>query len=226
MRAHSGADYLGQGISNLVQNLTASGASVNTLVQDQAWSDFYFGDTLNANHTPFSSWAQLYGPQKAFGDSFSSLLQENLGDPFNSLYVPPYINITGFGSRSNYNATKPPFSADNIIMITDGSCASTCTIFNDVMKTQAGVKSFVIGGRPDNKGPVQSVGGTRGSSDYTFMQLYTILGIIAGINGSLPQATQLQEIDAVRIPNQWLEEIFMLIDCVVCQRKFRQHYYR
>lgn len=46
-------------------------------------------------------------------------------------------------------------------MITDGYCASTCTIFARLMKMN-GVRSIAFGGRPRN-GPMQALGGVKGS---------------------------------------------------------------
>ena len=44
--------------------------------------------------------------------------------------------------------------------MTDGSCASTCGIFAELMKKQ-GVRSIVFGGRP-LYGPMQALGGVKG----------------------------------------------------------------
>jgi hypothetical protein len=51
--------------------------------------------------------------------------------------------------------------ADDMIMLTDGLCGSACASFHEEMKNVAGVKSVVVGGRP-NEAPMQVVGGTKG----------------------------------------------------------------
>ena len=61
------------------------------------------------------------------------------------------------------------------------------------MKTQAGVKSAVLGGRPDNKGPMQGVGGTKGFQYQSFDVIYELVRIAAG----LPQLASVQQIDQV-----------------------------
>lgn len=45
--------------------------------------------------------------------------------------------------------------------MTDGICASTCTLFTELMKAQ-GVRTIAFGGRPQN-GPMQAMGGVKGA---------------------------------------------------------------
>ena len=54
-----------------------------------------------------------------------------------------------------------------MILLYDGYCASTCTIFSDFMKNQAGVKSVAFGGRP-SRDAMQGVGGTKGTNNFGF----------------------------------------------------------
>jgi len=49
------------------------------------------------------------------------------------------IVVSGYGARANI--APQPFTPDNIVMIMDGTCGSTCSIFAELMKTQAGVRS-------------------------------------------------------------------------------------
>lgn len=76
--------------------------------------------------------------------------------------------ITGYGPRTNFTQ---PFAAEDIVMIYDGYCASTCTIFSEFMRTQGGVKSIAFGGRPSTNGTtpiIQAVGGVRGTNNYGY----------------------------------------------------------
>jgi hypothetical protein len=47
-------------------------------------------------------------------------------------------------------------------LLYDGFCASTCSIFSELMKNLGGVQSIAVGGRPQ-LGPMQGVGGVKGS---------------------------------------------------------------
>lgn len=69
------------------------------------------------------------------------------------------IEITGYGSRANISQ---PFLAENIILLYDGACASTCSILSEMLRTQGGVKSIAMGGRPI-AGPIQGIGGIEGA---------------------------------------------------------------
>lgn len=62
------------------------------------------------------------------------------------------------------------FLPENIVMLSDGFCGSTCAIFSELLKTQAGTQSIAVGGRKQN-GPMQSVGGSKGSNDQALADL-------------------------------------------------------
>jgi hypothetical protein len=70
-----------------------------------------------------------------------------------SIRTPPFFFPTG--------QRPQPFTVDNTVMLTDGLCGSSCASFHEEMKNVAGVKSVVVGGRP-NETPMQVVGGTKG----------------------------------------------------------------
>ncbi|MCJ1398396.1 hypothetical protein MMC11_001594 [Xylographa trunciseda] len=73
--------------------------------------------------------------------------------------------VLGYGTRST---TAPaPFAAEDITILTDGYCASSCAVFSEMMKTDGGVKFVVSGGEP-SYGPMQAVSGTQGSSVLSF----------------------------------------------------------
>ena len=78
--------------------------------------------------------------------------------------------ITGYGPRQNFTQ---PFAASDIIMLYDGYCASTCTIFSEFMRTQGGVKSIAYGGRPNPSNSsatpiIQAIGGVKGTNNYGY----------------------------------------------------------
>lgn len=103
------------------------------------------------------------------GDLYTQLIRWNFNDPLttsNSTYGFG-TNITGYGDRANFTQ---PFAAENIIMLYDGYCASTCTIFSELMRIQGGVKSIAMGGRP-NTNPIQGVGGIKGAQILAFSDI-------------------------------------------------------
>ncbi len=60
-----------------------------------------------------------------------------------------------------------PFAPEDIVIVYDGYCASTCTIFSELMTAQGGVKTIALGGRP-NEDIIQAVGGVKGTNDYPY----------------------------------------------------------
>jgi hypothetical protein len=82
---------------------------------------------------------------------------------------------------------EPPFSADNILLVTDGVCASTCSNFVALMMEVAKVQNTLAwGGRP-NGNPMQLVGGVRGSNSLSFD---TVAIQIGGVGDYVQNRTQ------------------------------------
>ncbi|KAH9811694.1 Peptidase family S41 [Teratosphaeria destructans] len=167
-RAHEAFDLIGQEISYF-SGLAPRSLSTNQSTQNAVASPFNYRSDADVDYEPFTSWPEKYGPH-AYGprpDNFTSIVRWNLSDvliPDNSggIYVSGYLN------RSNI--TTPPFAAEDIIIVYDGYCASTCTIFSELMRQQAGVKTVALGGRPST-GIIQAVGGVKGTNDYTYQYI-------------------------------------------------------
>lgn len=62
-----------------------------------------------------------------------------------------------------------------MILLTDGQCSSSCTTFGHLMKWQGKVKSVTMGGRPQT-GPMQYVGGVKGSQVFNLPDLLLYVG--------------------------------------------------
>jgi hypothetical protein len=105
---------------------------------------------------------------------FSSL-QEWLGDsvqyktPVSSLYANFNYTVTsrraepieGFGPIPA-RFERPPFAPENVLIVGDGDCSSTCTTFVNLMVNIGNVRTLVFGGVPGNS-PMQIMGGVRGA---------------------------------------------------------------
>ncbi|KAI7921688.1 peptidase S41 family protein [Pyricularia oryzae] len=96
------------------------------------------------------------------------------GDKFTAYQSTPYnetsadFNLTGTGSRAP--APPPVFKPDDVVILTDGTCGSTCTIFSYLAIKQANVRSTVVGGRPQ-VGRMQSIAGVEGSQVFAMESL-------------------------------------------------------
>ncbi|KAL1304447.1 hypothetical protein AAFC00_003443 [Neodothiora populina] len=168
-RAHKAFDLLGQEASELSGRWPRS-LNENYTVQDIESSSWNYRSDADVNYEPFTSWPEKFGPH-AYGpadDNFTSIIRWNLSDPLipdnsGGIYVSGYLNRT--------NVTVQPFEAENIIIVYDGYCASTCTIFSELMRQQAGVKTIALGGRP-NKDIIQAVGGVKGTNDFPYSYIF------------------------------------------------------
>jgi len=140
-----------------------------------------YKNDLTANGTVYNAWKELYGPQEAYGDNFISIVRLNLDSPDLSLTLFPHINVTGFNNRKIF--TKPPFALENIILLTDGFCASICTLCTEFMKTEANVMSIVFGGRPQT-GPMQVIGGSKGAEVMNWSGIYGEAALVIAGNGA------------------------------------------
>ena len=144
---------------------TASNAIIN-----EYESFFNYRYDYNITNQPFLTFGDKFDPHYYQGDPFTNIIRWNFNDPLttsNSTYGFG-TDVTGYGSRTNFTQ---PFAAEDIIMLYDGYCASTCTIFSEFMRLQAGVKSIAMGGRP-TAGPIQGVGGIKGAQILGFGDVY------------------------------------------------------
>lgn len=124
----------------------------------------------NATNQNFTSFEAKFGPVELRGDNFTELLRWNFNDPLTTINATYGIgfDITGYGSRKNFTQ---PFAKEDIIMLTDGYCASTCTLFSEFMRA-AGVKVIAMGGRPESE-QIQAIGGVKGAQILSFDDIYS-----------------------------------------------------
>lgn len=164
LRAHEAIDVIGQAFSKFASQFPRALGTNSTISFAQASYFDYHTDT-KADGTRFSSWDEKLGPHEVNGGLYTTESRWNLSD----VYVPYTsggISVTGYGPLANVTRT-PKFPAENIVLVTDGYCASTCTIFSELMTQLAGVKTIAMGGR-SNKSPMQALGGTKGVNNYQF----------------------------------------------------------
>ncbi|KAH7411792.1 hypothetical protein DE146DRAFT_254747 [Phaeosphaeria sp. MPI-PUGE-AT-0046c] len=163
-RAHEAIDLIGKAYSSVASRAPRNGGNNYTIEDAQtSWFDYHTDMTVDGK--PFSSWEHKYGPQEVNGDQYTTLARWNLSDTFISFFSGG-INITGYGPLANYTGA-PKFKPENIVILTDGYCASTCGIFTELLTQQTGVKTIAMGGR-SNKNPIQAVGGVKGVNNYGF----------------------------------------------------------
>ena len=153
-RGHPASEVYGEGISSF--------RSITTLNANLFVSPFSKAAYTNVNGTDFATWNDFYPPVQRHNDKFTSLLKYNLSEPTTTSdeVLAIGITVTGYNDRANF--TTDPFRAEDIVILSDGICASTCAIFLELMVQQSNVRTIAVGGRPQ-LGPMVPVGGTKGT---------------------------------------------------------------
>ena len=161
LRAHPTADVLGNTYT------TYYGSGLNETFYDAlSDSDWNSADRINADTgANFSSWGEFFGPHEYNGDTFTTTQRDNFSSVIFDQEASGGITVYGFADRP-VNVTQQ-YTADNIVILSDGLCSSTCALFMELMHHQGGVETVVVGGRPSN-GPMQAPAGSRGAQSYTF----------------------------------------------------------
>ncbi|ETR98262.1 hypothetical protein M419DRAFT_46701, partial [Trichoderma reesei RUT C-30] len=138
-------------------------------VADGLDQDGFFVPTLVKpdQNTTFKSVEDFLGPFDILGVPSTAIVAENTFAFNNETLFP--INVYNEGGV--LNGTTPPFAPENIVILTDGQCSSTCTIFVNHM-IPYGVRVVTTGGRPQ-AGPMQSIGGVKGSQVLAFNTIST-----------------------------------------------------
>ncbi|KAM7203870.1 hypothetical protein V8F20_003876 [Naviculisporaceae sp. PSN 640] len=169
---------LSQSESDAAEIITLANSAVSTFAagdttaaQEQAFSilqrssivsNLVPGGVFAPDGSNLTTIDEILAPVILKGDRFTAYQSTPLNQ------TSPTFNLTGTGHRSN----PPPavFLPENIVLLTDGTCGSTCTLFSYLMIHQLGVKTTVLGGRPQ-PGPMQSVGGVEGAQVFYLNEL-------------------------------------------------------
>ncbi|KKY20342.1 putative peptidase s41 family protein [Diplodia seriata] len=155
------ANSLGRFTTDFWSSLQPGTTDYDDWYDSLASDEWVVTDRLNADTGDnFTSWAEFYGPRTYHGDDFSLTEQYNLSSPvfadtaFNGWYLDPE------------HWGQAPWRPDQIVLLTDGTCSSTCALFVELMTNQIGVRTIAMGGRP-GPGPMQTASGSRGALSYT-----------------------------------------------------------
>ncbi|KAK2747309.1 hypothetical protein FQN57_002207 [Myotisia sp. PD_48] len=175
VRATEQIDVIGRVITDLLRDKK----SKNTPEAEfQIGGEFDIEVYNNAQGKKFKNWGDYYGPERVGNLNFTNLAAWD----FNNKNLGKHI-VAGYQGRSKL----PPqvFKPENIVLLTDGICASTCAVLADLLQRN-GVKSVVMGGRPRD-GPVQAVGGVKGAQVLRYVDLYVQALLVLDSSNLTPQ---------------------------------------
>ncbi|KAI9650895.1 hypothetical protein NHQ30_000930 [Ciborinia camelliae] len=127
--------------------------------QPDANNEFEVQTYVDVNGSAFANWTALDPPDTIYNDTFTT--QTRFSTAFLTRDLP---------QNGSLSLGPQIFESKNIALLYDGSCGSTCAVFSEFMKSQGGVRSVVMGGRPQT-GPMQGVAGSKGSEVLQFTQI-------------------------------------------------------
>ncbi|KAL0934506.1 peptidase s41 family protein [Colletotrichum truncatum] len=164
-RSHKLANILGSATTHKYREQAAGSEEDQedslSLVSDE-WT---IVTRLNAEtRRNFSSWEEYQGPRQQLEDDMSLVEQYDLKNPtfhvaaFDGWLLNRYLD-------DNDAERHVPWTPENIVILTDGTCSSACALFLE-LATQAGARTVVVGGAP-KPGPMQAAAGTRGARVYS-----------------------------------------------------------
>jgi hypothetical protein len=153
----------------------------------ESWFNYRYD--LNLTLQPFETFEDKFAPHVYKNTPYTALMRWNLTDPLTTVNETfgMGMEITGYGSLSN---VAQPFAAEDIVMLYDGVCASTCTLASEFLRLQGGVKSIAMGGRPI-AGPIQGVGGVKGAQTLSYSSINYYVQDAAGLGGTPEQKAAL-----------------------------------
>ncbi|KAH9868303.1 hypothetical protein J1614_007375 [Plenodomus biglobosus] len=198
-RAFEATNIAGQDFSRFASHFPRINVTIEQNATQYNATDVIMGvfnsvNSLDVDSQPFTSWADMFGPVSQKGDNFTQLFRWNLADPMLSDTIG--FTIHGHGRLSNYTTT--PFAAADVVVVTDGLCGSTCSIFAELMRQRAGVKFISLGGRA-RPGLTQAVGGVRGTNVYNDLYINDIANaLISYTNSSLEESHHLNTTTELR----------------------------
>lgn len=129
----------------------------------------WMGSTASANRVdmseffPFDFRVSHGEDDKLFGqwsDFYKN--EEILGDQFTQLFQPIFLTLmVAEPRRFGKSRHGEYFDPANVVIVTDGYCASACAIAVGLLTRTLGIHTVAMGGRPI-EAPMQAIGGTKG----------------------------------------------------------------
>lgn len=175
-------------ISDAVKDFDPYTSDDETLISlYETWFNYRYD--LNLTLENFESFADKFAPHFYKDTPYTALMRWNLTDPLTTTNKTFGVDmeIAGYGSLQNLTQ---PFRAEDIVLLYDGVCASTCTLASEMLRIQGGVKSVAFGGRPKN-GPIQGVGGVKGSQVLQYSDILTYAQLTANLTNSTEHLAEL-----------------------------------
>ncbi|KAK9444209.1 pyridine nucleotide-disulfide oxidoreductase family protein [Metarhizium brunneum] len=179
-------EHLPRVVSELIKDIDPA-TETNLELRSLYYTPWSYRHNLNISNHNFEKFEEKYSPHTYKNTNYSNLIRINVGDPLTTTKLLG-IDISGYGTRTNLTQ---PFEAENIILLHDGLCESSCSTVSTLLRHQGGVKSIAMGGRP-NQGPMQGVGGVKGAQGLVFNDIYQYINSVSRFTTNSTVKSELQ----------------------------------
>lgn len=127
------------------------------------------GSPFDPNNKTIESREAFFEPRLVKGQKMTAAFHRDVTVPYLS---EPDLFLRGYepNSAGNTSNREPPWKPENIVIMTDGLCASACSIFTGLLVRNFGIRTIALGGRPMNK-PMQAIGGVKGTQILSILNL-------------------------------------------------------
>jgi hypothetical protein len=115
-------------------------------------------NVMDASGKPFASWSDLWGPDPSSKYNETNMMYYDWSKSKKDILGFP---LSGYDPDDTSAPTEALFKPRDMVILTDGICASTCSILVGLLTREQGVRTVALGGRP-LQAPMQAVGGVRG----------------------------------------------------------------
>lgn len=173
---------LGRLVTTVIENSALFDAVPDNVMGLGAFIALVPTNALDSNGEPWESYDDFFGPLEYNGGNFTEVTRFNLQTPAVAAVLNQ--NITGYGD--NLPTYTQPWAAEDIIILHDGTCASTCTLFSDLIQNYGNVTTVAVGGVPGHS-PMQGVAGTRGSNTVAFTFIDGIIQTVLSVGANEPE---------------------------------------
>ncbi|KAK2825733.1 hypothetical protein FQN49_007416 [Arthroderma sp. PD_2] len=170
LRAIEQFDITGTKVNYL---LTHPNATKARDAEEQRNDIFDLNSYVDPNGEKYETWDSYFGPETVAYGNFSRLAIWDFNNVPMSLKAGGLV-VSGYGNRTH--VAPQAFKDEDIVVVTDGICASTCAIFSDLMNRN-GIKFIATGGQP-RSGRMQAVGGVKGTQVLTFRELWNVAQLV------------------------------------------------
>ncbi|KID62943.1 Peptidase S41 family protein ustP [Metarhizium brunneum] len=128
------------------------------------------GLPIDAANRTIDSPDALFAPRPIQGQNMTAEFHRNASTRY---FIKPDVFLRGYEPNETAARREPPWKPENMVILTDGLCASACTIFTGLLVRNFGIRTIALGGRPLNK-PMQAIGGVKGTQVFANAEIQNI----------------------------------------------------